>query len=289
MKLPLTDGFGYNRVFALPNGDLIRGTTGPLMQIWDVKTGYIKRNLTSNNYMNPWLFGLLSNGDLIVGYKYRKIFIIWDLNEGIDEPMKRIIQTNDSFSCLTILNNDDLVVGQTFNSNFDIVIRDSKNGLIKQTLVGHTNDVYQTLVLPNQNLISASYDKTIKIWDLSTGQILKSFLHTSHVYSMAILKNGNLVSGLYDGTIHIWDLNSGDLIRSLNGHTNAICWNNCLQVLNNGDLLSASFDKSIVIWNSDNGQIKKIINEHISQLYQLTFLSSTNLVSVSASEVFIWS
>jgi WD40 repeat protein len=55
--------------------------------------------------------------------------------------------------------------------------------------------------------VSGSYDKTVRIWDASTGaelNVLKG--HTSWVNSVAISRDGmRIVSGSYDKTVRIWD------------------------------------------------------------------------------------
>ena len=104
---------------ALPNGDLVRGSVGNIVEIWDLANGVIKRTLTSV-YSNPYIFGLLSNGDLVAGYLNNKILLVWDLKTTNGEPLKRIIQTTDFFQCLTVLKNDDLAIGQ-YENNFDIL------------------------------------------------------------------------------------------------------------------------------------------------------------------------
>ena len=38
------------------------------------------------------------------------------------------------------------------------------------TLQGHTQSVISVAVLPDGNAISASYDNTLKVWDLKSGQ-----------------------------------------------------------------------------------------------------------------------
>ena len=55
--------------------------------------------------------------------------------------------------------------------------------------------------------MSGSYDKTIKIWDVETGQetlTLKG--HLGHVYSVCFSPDGKrIVSGSGDRTLKIWD------------------------------------------------------------------------------------
>jgi len=55
-------------------------------------------------------------------------------------------------------------------------------------------------------LASGSNDKTVKIWDVSSGRELHSLSgHTDRVYGVAFLMDGKLlVSGSDDGTIGMW-------------------------------------------------------------------------------------
>ncbi|CAF1066208.1 unnamed protein product [Brachionus calyciflorus] len=89
-KISLSDGF--YRIFHLPNGDF-------------------KPEQCLLVLVN--IFGILSNGDLISGDYINKALLIWDLNITNGEPLKRIIQTNNTsyFQCMTVLKNDDFAIG----------------------------------------------------------------------------------------------------------------------------------------------------------------------------------
>ncbi|RNA02693.1 WD-40 repeat [Brachionus plicatilis] len=274
-----SDYFLYQNILPLPNGDLVRGSGGNLIEIWDLQNGIIKRNLTSV-YTGPFVFGLLSNGDLVAGYYFSETLLVWDLKITNGESLKRIMQTNDIFRCITVLKNDDLAIGQRGNG-YDIIIRDSQNGLIKKKLVGHTWYVYQIIELPNGNLVSCSSDFTVKVWNISNGAVIKSITHETFVYSIAFLSNGYLVSGLHNGRINIWNLETNQLIRNLIGHTSHICNNNCLHVLANGDLLSGSWDKTIKVWNPSDGTVKFTSPLHKSKVIKLAVLPSGNFISLS--------
>lgn len=291
LKIPVLN---FQRIFALRNGDIVRGSDGFIVEIYDSNTGSIKRTLTSS-YTNPSIFGQLSNGDLVVGYKVNQTILIWDLNIFNGEPVKKIIQTDEIFFSLTVLKNDDLVIGQFYAK--DIVIRDYKTGLVKKRLSGHTSDLYEVIELEDGNLISNSLDGTVKIWNITTSlnsSLIKSIKHEGGVYSFAILKNGNLASGLnkyYNNTgdIEIRNIETTELIRTLTGHTQRICYHNCLKVLDDGDLISGSFDGKIKIWNPYSGSLKLTVNQHSSSVRQLLILPNGKLVSASNTEILIWS
>jgi hypothetical protein len=62
-----------------------------------------------------------------------------------------------------------------------------------------------------QVLASASYDKTIKLWDARTGQELRTLRgHTDIVTSVAFVADGQiLASASTDGTVKLWDTRTG--------------------------------------------------------------------------------
>nr|MDZ7977164.1 serine/threonine protein kinase [Nostoc sp. DedQUE03] len=69
---------------------------------------------------------------------------------------------------------------------------------------------------PN-TLYSSSGDKTIKIWDLSTGKPIKTLTgHTDTVSSVVYSPDGKtLASSSDDKTIKIWDVSTGKPIKTL--------------------------------------------------------------------------
>ncbi|MHC5825765.1 MAG: WD40 repeat domain-containing protein, partial [Nostoc sp.] len=59
-----------------------------------------------------------------------------------------------------------------------------------------------------KTLSSGSYDHTIKLWNLATGEQIRTLTgHSEQVYSLAFSPDGKtLVSGSCDNTIKIWRL-----------------------------------------------------------------------------------
>ncbi|WP_448267950.1 WD40 domain-containing protein [Nostoc sp. DSM 114159] len=140
------------------------------------------------------------------------------------------------------------------------------------TLEGHSSTVISVAYSPNgQQLASASADNTIKIWDVSSGQLLKSLTsHSSTVRSVAYSPNGQqLASASDDKTIKIWDVSSGQLLKTLTGHSSTVI--SVAYSPNGQQLASASFDKTIKIWNVSSGQLLKSLTGHSSTVYSVTY------------------
>ena len=87
---------------------------------------------------------------------------------------------------------------------------------------GHTDTVYSAAFSPDgARIVSASRDKTIRIWNAETGECINTLKgHPSNVRSAAFSPDGTrIVSASPDKTIRIWITRSGDCLAILNEHT----------------------------------------------------------------------
>src|SRR5947208_15426440 len=79
-------------------------------------------------------------------------------------------------------------------------------------LAGHRAPVYAVAFRPDgERLASASFDHTIKIWDVDSGELRQTFKgHTAKVLALAYSADGRtLASAGLDGTVRLWGADSG--------------------------------------------------------------------------------
>jgi WD40 repeat protein len=109
-------------------------------------------------------------------------------------------------------------------------------------------------------LVSGSFDNTVGIWDVATGQERATFARRidaqratftrriEWVNAVAVAPDGSwLVSGNYDGTVRIWDVATGKQRATFTGHTGSV---NAVAVSPDGSwLVSGSDDGTVRIWH----------------------------------------
>jgi WD40 repeat protein len=131
---------------------------------------------------------------------------------------------------------------------------------LQQTISAHSDWVRCLSFTPDgAKLVSGSFDKTIKLWQLDTGVVIHTLAdHPKGVFALAVSPDGKLLaSGSWDDTIKLWDLDAGNLIRNLTEHNASV-----RSLAISGDsqtLVSGSFDQTIKLWHLPDGAVTKTI------------------------------
>ena len=78
------------------------------------------------------------------------------------------------------------------------------DGTLKNTFRPHTKWVNALALSDNQHALSASYDSTIKLFNVNDGAVLRTFKHHKNTVTSLALPDGlRFVSGSYDKTARI--------------------------------------------------------------------------------------
>uniref|UniRef100_A0A4W4GQL4 Transducin beta like 1 X-linked n=1 Tax=Electrophorus electricus TaxID=8005 RepID=A0A4W4GQL4_ELEEL len=129
---------------------------------------------------------------------------------------------------------------------------------------------------PSANLLlaSASFDSTVRLWDVDRGVCLHTLTrHQEPVYSVAFSPDGRfLASGSFDKCVHIWSTASGALVNSYRGTGGIfeVCWNG------SGDKVGASASDGSVSY-----PIRFILQSFLTLTWSLILFSCCSNVCFS--------
>ncbi len=96
-------------------------------------------------------------------------------------------------------------------------------------------------------LASGSADKTIKVWNTTTGKCHSTLTVDSEVSSVAFSPDGSKIATAHANEIQIFDTQTQGKIGSPHGHSNSVisvAWNN-----DGSKLASGSYDSTVRIWS----------------------------------------
>jgi F-box/WD-40 domain protein MET30 len=111
---------------------------------------------------------------------------------------------------------------------------------------GHKDGV-TCLQFNRKYLMTGSYDTTVKIWKVETGECVKTLTgHTKGVRAL-IFDSQKLITGGLDSTIKVWNYHSGNCIATYRGHEDAVVSVDANEKL----IVSGSADHTVKVWHVD--------------------------------------
>jgi WD40 repeat protein len=154
------------------------------------------------------------------------------------------------------------------------------------TLKGHTETLYAVSFSPDGKLIATgSFDKTIKLWDLS-GKEIRTYNgpagHQNLVLSLAFSRNGQmLASGSSDNTAKIWDVPVSSPLRefAFTAPVGAIALSP-----DGTKLAGGGSDGSIKIWNTADGKPMQTITGHAGAVNDLVYSVNNQLLASAGAD-----
>ncbi|KAJ2716563.1 Lissencephaly-1 [Coemansia spiralis] len=93
-----------------------------------------------------------------------------------------------------------------------------------RTLHGHDHCVSAVSFLGSDKLVSASRDKTVKVWELSTGYCIRTLTgHAAWVRDVSVSPDARMIcTASNDQTVRLWDPATGECKGDMRGHDNVV-------------------------------------------------------------------
>ncbi|KAH0625433.1 hypothetical protein JD844_014939 [Phrynosoma platyrhinos] len=177
--------------------------------------------------------------------------IVWGLafSNLLPTHSKKHILWGPSTTCLVLA---------TGLNDGQIKIWEVQTGCLLFSLSGHQDVVRDLSFVPGESgsiLVSASRDKTLRIWDLSqNGKQLKVLCgHVQWVYCCRISPDGQMLcSAAGEKSALLWSMHSYSLLRRLEGHQGCVV--SCDFSPDSALLATASYDTFVILWDPCTGE-----------------------------------
>lgn len=164
-------------------------------------------------------------------------------------------EKNDGFPVVAFSND-----GRSFVTGADVNLKiwNRNGGLIRawtNLAASATSAVYRP---PDGSMLAWANDKTISIWDVQAGKLLRVLEgHSSRVNSIAFSPDGKLlVSGSHGNPVKLWSVSEGRLIRNIGDPdlVYAVAFSHDGQVIASGSSDEQNLKVSVNLWDSKSGR-----------------------------------
>ncbi|ORX85907.1 WD40 repeat-like protein [Anaeromyces robustus] len=207
--------------------------------------------------------------------------------ENLGEPIKITSKVLN----MTLVRGENPKYAYVAESGFLIRKINLESGKTVKLFKGHTGPVTCVEIIYNSQgedefILTGSWDKTIKKWDVKTKEIVKEYtVHTDFIKCIAYEPIHNtFISGSSDKTIRHVEVDSGNQIKYLTEHTRAV-EDICFEDYTYTTFYTCSSDSTIKKWNLETGECLYTFAGHLTSVYKiLCDVEENNLWSVSADK-----
>jgi len=151
--------------------------------------------------------------------------------------------------------------------------------------LGHSDDVITTIIdSTNKYIVSGSYDNTIKIWELDSGNLLNTL--TVDILNFQITPNGKfVVSKFGDKKLKIWELYNAKLFKTLTINSKKI---SSFQIVPNGKFIVLNCDYELNIWALDSGKLNTLSEDCLNCQYKIDQKGEFVVALKSNRCIYVW-
>jgi F-box and WD-40 domain protein CDC4 len=265
---------------------ILTGSDDTNINVYDTKTGALRTRLEGHE---GGVWALQYDGNTLVSGSTDRSVRVWDIEKG---KCTNVFQGHTStVRCLVILKpaqigtkadgkpimmpKEPLIITGSRDSSLRVwklpptsgkgvvqtgpPVNDYDNPYFVRVLNGHHHSV-RAIAAHGDTLVSGSYDCTVRVWKISTGEVVHRLQgHTQKVYSVVLDHAHNrCISGSMDNLVKVWSLETGQCLFNLEGHTSLVG----LLDLSHERLVSAAADSTLRIWDPKTGQCKSTLGAH---------------------------
>jgi guanine nucleotide-binding protein subunit beta-2-like 1 protein len=180
----------------------------------------------------------------------------------------------------TTTENNDMILSASRDKSLIVWNLESRQegsgyGQARKALKGHSHFVQDVVISSDgQFALSASWDNTLRLWDLNAGTTTRRFVgHGKDVLSVAFsADNRQIVSGSRDRSIKLWNT-LGECKYTIDGEGAHTEWVSCVRFSPNASnpvIVSSGWDKLVKVWNLHNCRLRTNLRGHTGYVNTVT-------------------
>ncbi|KAG9390558.1 WD domain, G-beta repeat [Carpediemonas membranifera] len=159
-----------------------------------------------------------------------------------------------------------------------IRVYDTQSGLCQQTMSGHRGEITGLAFTQDDRVVSAAWDRKIRVWNPVTGKRLASFsTHTDTISGVLVAATGDrIVSASYDGTVRMWSYPRGKLVAVLD----VVGYAPTSVAMASGvsKLVVGTWSGSVEVFESGSGQLLSTLAGHSAAVTSVAVAPDTSVV-----------
>ncbi|KAL8907425.1 MAG: hypothetical protein Q9171_005867 [Xanthocarpia ochracea] len=265
---------------------ILTGSDDTNINVYDTQTGALRKKLTGHE---GGVWALQYQGNVLVSGSTDRSVRVWDIESG--KNTQTFQGHTSTVRCLQILMPTEmgrmsdgqpimlpkqpLIITGSRDSNLRVwklprsgdpeffqagpPLDDSECPYFVRVLTGHHHSV-RAIAAHGDTLVSGSYDCTVRVWKISTGETVHRLSgHSQKVYSVVLdPKRNRCISGSMDNMVKVWSLDTGSALYNLEGHSSLVG----LLDLQHDRLVSAAADSTLRIWDPETGGCRATLKAH---------------------------
>jgi WD40 repeat protein len=251
------------------------------IKFWDHRTGEVKRVL-KGEHDDPSLVAASSDGKSFAELNQGNL-LFWNANSETKTTVPFGVQET---TALALSANGQMLALATRS---EVTLLSPTGEVVKQLLV--QEGVIGRLVFSSDGRLLAGADQsgTLRIWNVGTGEIEKTFMVGTEITALAFAENGEfMAAATSDNTVLIWNLQTGLPVEKFQKHDATI---NALAFSPNSEwLASGGDDRTIVLWDLAAGKSKRTFKGHDQTVTSLAFAPDGRLLASGSgnASVVMW-
>ncbi len=281
-------GYVYAWAFSPDGSRMVTASGDNIARIWDLEKGEIMLKLAHDDKVHSIAFD--REGRKLATSSQDKTARIWDATSGVELtrlthefPVREVVFNRDGQLLAATLNS-----GKWAHDQGEVLIWNTSDGSLVSRLLHEEGQVNDADFRPDSNQVAtASWDGTVRLWSATTGKAIKTLKHQGSVHTLAFPPDGKAlatgtrhsfsIGGYSWGYATLWDLKRGKELSRFGGHPR---WLTDIAFSDRGHLIAtASWDGTARIWDAATTiELAKL--KHAGPVFSLGFAADdTRLIT----------